>query len=77
MFVGLADGEEEFLDANSEDSVRASKFLEGLDFDPIIPELNKYYSVPEDKGDFSKRTMFKSMVFSSWYQESHHLLKRG
>lgn len=55
--------EEKFVDATSEHSVRASKFLEGLNLDPIMPELNKHYSVPEGKEDFPRRAMFKSMVF--------------
>ncbi len=42
--VGLTDrDEEEFVNATSENSVRASKFLEGLNLDPIMPELNKRY----------------------------------
>jgi len=28
-----------------------------------MPELNKYYSVPEGKENFPRRAMFKGMVF--------------
>ncbi len=64
-FIGLTDTNEneEFADATSENSVRASKFLEGLNLDPIMPELNKYYSVSEGKEDFPRRAMFKAMVW--------------
>jgi len=62
--VGLADeDEEEFVDATSECSVRASKFLEGLDLGPVMPELNRYYSVPEGKERYPRRAMFKCMIF--------------
>jgi len=45
-FIGLTDtNNEEFADATSENSVRASKFLEGLNLDPIMPEINKHYTV--------------------------------
>ena len=47
-FIGLTDANnEEFADATSENSVRASKFLEGLNLDPIMPEINKHYIVKE------------------------------
>ncbi len=64
-FIGLTDTNEneEIADATSENSVRASKFLEWLNLDPIMPELNKYYSVPEGKEDFPRRAMFKAMVW--------------
>ena len=63
-FVGLTDRDEEkFTDATSEHSVRASKFLEGLNLDPIMPELNKHYSVPEGKEDYPRRAMFKTMIW--------------
>ena len=62
-FIGLTDRDEEkFTDATSENSVRASKFLEGLNLDPIMPEINKHYSVEEGKEDFPRRAMFKTMV---------------
>ncbi len=50
------------LNATSEHSVRASKFLKGLNLDPIMPELNKHYSVSEGKEDYPRRAMFKTMV---------------
>ncbi len=63
-FIGLADGNEmEFTDATSKHSVRASKFLEGLDLDPIMPELNKHYSVKEGEETYPGKAMFKSMVW--------------
>ena len=61
-FIGLTDKDEEFVDATSENSVRASKFLEGLNLDFIISELNKHYSVPEGKEVYPRRAMFKTMV---------------
>ncbi len=64
-FIGLADinEKEEFVDATSANSVRTSKFLEGLNLDPIIPELNKYYSVKEGEEKYPRRAMFKTMVW--------------
>lgn len=63
-FIGLTGTDEEtFIDATREHSVRASKFLEGLNLDPIMPELNKHYSVPEGKEDYSRRAMFKTMIW--------------
>jgi hypothetical protein len=45
-FIGLTDANnEEFADATSENSIRASKFLEGLNLDPIMPEINKHYTL--------------------------------
>jgi hypothetical protein len=40
---GLSDNKpnEEFANATSEHSVRTSKFLNGLNLDPIMPEINK------------------------------------
>lgn len=62
-FVGLIGrDEQEFSDATSENSVRTSQFLEGLDLDPIMPELNKHYSVSEGEEDYPRRAMFKTMV---------------
>ncbi|MGZ3854348.1 MAG: hypothetical protein ACXVBX_16250 [Flavisolibacter sp.] len=54
--------EQEFSDATSENSVRTSQFLEGLDLHPIMPELNKHYSVSEGEEDYPRRAMFKTMV---------------
>jgi hypothetical protein len=61
-FVGLVRDEQEFSDATSENSVRTSQFLEGLDLDPIMPELNKHYSVSEGEEDYPRRAMLKTMV---------------
>ena len=62
-YIGLTDkNEEKFVDGTSEHSVRASKFLEGLNLDPIMPELNKHYSVPENKEYYSRRAMLKTMI---------------
>ncbi len=63
--VGLTDKEDEekFVDATSEHSVRTSKFLEGLNLDPIMPELNKFYSVKEGEEKYPRRAMFKAMVW--------------
>ncbi len=54
--IGLSDNEpnEEFADATSEHSVRASKFLMGLNLDPVMPEINKYYAVDEGGRKVSK-----------------------
>ena len=62
-FVNLiGKDEQKFSDATSTNSVRTSKFLEDLNLDPIMPELNKHYSVPEGKEDYPRRAMFKTMV---------------
>ena len=62
--IGLADiNEEQFTDATRNHSVRASIFFEGLDLDPIMPELNKYYSVKEGEEKYPRRAMFKTMVW--------------
>ena len=62
-FVDQTDrDEEEFVDATSQNSIRTSKFLEGLNLDPIMPELNKHYSVPEGEESYPRRAMFKTMV---------------
>lgn len=62
-FIGLTDKDDEFADATREHSVRTSKFLDGLNLDPIMPELNKHYSVPEGKEDYPRRAMFKTMIW--------------
>lgn len=64
-FIGLTDSNEneEFADATSENSVRASKFLEGLNLDPIMPELNRHYSVDEGEETYPRRAMFKAIVW--------------
>lgn len=63
--IGLSDKEtnEEFADATSEHSVRAAKFLNGLDLDPIMPEINKYYSVDEGEEKYPRRAMLKTMIW--------------
>jgi hypothetical protein len=49
-FINLIDRDEQkFSDATSENSVRTSKFLKGLDLDPIMPELNKHTLFPKIK----------------------------
>lgn len=63
-FIGLTDTDKEkFVDATKEHSVRASKFLEGLNLDPIMSELNKHYSVPEGEEDYPRRAMFKTVIW--------------
>jgi hypothetical protein len=62
-FIGLTDKGDEFADATREHSVRTSKFLDRLNLDPIMPELNKHYSVPEGKEDYPRRAMFKTMIW--------------
>ncbi|MGZ7117947.1 MAG: hypothetical protein ACXVHS_10980 [Methanobacterium sp.] len=62
-FIGLSNAkEDEFTDATCENSVRTSKFLEGFNLDPIMPELNKHYSVSENKEYYPRRAMFKTMI---------------
>ncbi len=64
-FIGLADTNknEKFVNAASVNSVRTSKFLEGLDIDPIMLEFNKHYSVKEDEETYPRRAMFKTMIW--------------
>ncbi len=63
-FIGLTDRDEEkFVDATAEYSARTSKFLEGLNLDPIMHELNKHYSVSEGDEDYPRRAMFKTMIW--------------
>ncbi len=63
-FIGITDANnEEFADATSENSVRASKFLEGLNLDPIMPEINKYYSVKEYVETYPRRAMVKTVIW--------------
>ena len=63
--IGLteANKKEEFVDATSENSVRTSRFLEGFNLDPIMPELNKHYSVKEGEEKYPRRAMFRAMVW--------------
>lgn len=58
-----ANKKEEFVDATSENSVRTSRFLEGFNLDPIMPELNKHYSVKEGEETYPRRAMFRAMVW--------------
>jgi len=63
-FIGLTDeNNEEFADATSENSVRASKFLEGLNLDPIMPEINKHYTVKEGVETYPRRAMVKAFIW--------------
>ncbi len=49
---------EEFADATSENSVRASKFLGELNLDLIMPEINNYYSVKEGVETYPRRVCY-------------------
>ncbi|VVB96652.1 Uncharacterised protein [uncultured archaeon] len=63
-FVGLTDSNnEEFADATSENSVRASKFLAGLNLDPIMPEINKHYTVKEGLETYPRRAMVRTFIW--------------
>lgn len=63
-YIGLTDKHnEEFVDATSENSVRASKFLEGLNLDPIMPEINKHYAVEEGEERYPRRAMVKTFIW--------------
>lgn len=64
-FIGFSDVDhnEEFTDATSEHSVRTSKFLEGLNLDPIMPEINKHYSVKDGDEKYPRRAMVKTMIW--------------
>jgi hypothetical protein len=62
-FIDLSNAkEDEFTDATCENSIRTSKFLKELNLDPIMPELNKHYSVSEGDEDYPRRAMLKTMV---------------
>jgi hypothetical protein len=79
--IGSSDKEtnEEFADATSEHSVRASKFLNGLNLDPIMPEINKYYAVDEGEEKYPRRAMVKTMIWRKikkikfYTEEERHL----
>ncbi len=81
-FIGLSDNEpdEEFADATSEHSVRASKFLMGLNLDTIMPEINKYYTVEEGEETYPRRAMVKAMIWRKikrirfYTEEERHLI---
>jgi hypothetical protein len=79
-FIGLTDANnEEFADATSENSVRASKFLEALTLDPIMPEINKYYTVKEGVETYPRRAMVKAFIWGNikmikyYTKEARHL----
>ncbi len=55
--------DEKFIDATSENSARTSKFLEGLNLDPIMPEINKYYIVKEGDETYPRRAMIKTVIW--------------
>lgn len=55
--------DEKFVNATSENSVRTSKFLEGLNLDPIMPEINKYYIVKEGDETYPRRAMIKTVIW--------------
>ena len=79
-FIGLTDEtNEEFADATSENSVRASKFLEGLNLDPIMPEINRHYIVKEGVETYPRRAMVKAFIWRNintikyYTKEARHL----
>ena len=80
-FIGLTDtNNEEFADATSENSVRASKFLEGLNLDPIMPEINKHYTVKEGVETYPRRAMVKAFIWRNiktikYYTKEERILK--
>jgi len=53
----------EFVDATSKNSARASKFLEELNLDPIMPEINKHYSVKEGIESYPRKAMVKTFIW--------------
>lgn len=60
---GLSDIEkEEFNDATSENSVRTSEFLKSLNLGPLMPVINKYYSVKEGKEKYPRIAMIKTLI---------------
>jgi hypothetical protein len=78
--IGLTDANnEEFADATSENSVRASKFLERLDLDPIMSEINKHYTVKEGVEKYPRRAMVKAFIWRNintikyYTKEARHL----
>jgi hypothetical protein len=79
-FIGLTDeNNEEFADATSENSVRASQFLEGLNLDPIMPEINRHYIVTEGVETYPRRAMVKAFIWRNintikyYTKEARHL----
>jgi hypothetical protein len=81
---GLSDNkpDEEFADATSEHSIQASKFLNGLNLDPLMPEINKHYDIEEGKEKYPRRAMFKAMIFKKikqikYYTKAANYLKEN
>lgn len=52
-----------FADATSKNSIRASKFLGGLNLDPIMPEIARYYTVEEGIETYPGRAMIKTVIW--------------
>src|SRR3990172_9863436 len=63
---------EEFANATSEHSVRTSKFLNGLNLDPIMPEINKHYQVIEGEEKYPRMAMVKTMIFKKIKQIKYY-----
>ena len=71
---GLSDNKpnEEFANATSEHSVRTSKFLNGLNLDPIMPEIKKHYQVKEGGEKYPRMAMIKTMIFKKIKQIKYY-----
>ena len=71
---GLSDNKpnEEFANATSEHSVRTSRFLNGLNLDPIMPEINKHYQVIEGEEKYPRMAMVKTMIFKKIKQIKYY-----
>lgn len=63
---------EEFADATSENRIRASKFFNWLNIDPIMPEINRHYDVKEGKEKYPRRAMVKTMIFKKIKQIKYY-----
>ena len=72
--IGLSDNKpnEEFANATSEHSVRTSKFLNGLNLDPIMPEIKKHYQVKEGGEKYPRMAMIKTMIFKKIKQIKYY-----
>ncbi len=72
--TGFSDNKqnEEFADATSEHSIRASKFLNGLNLDPLMPEINKHYEVEEGNEKYPRVAMVKAMIFKKIKQIKYY-----
>jgi hypothetical protein len=77
--TGLSDNKpnEEFADATSEHSVRTSKFLNRLNLDPIMSEINKYYLVKEGEEKYPRMAMIKTMIFKKIKQIKYYTTIAG